>query len=236
MDYNGYVLALSTMMGEQDSGNPDFQAILPSIISLAEGRMYRDLDMLGTKFTATGALTANSRFFSLPSQTLVLDGINVIDFSGNRNQLVPTTREFLDFAWPNPINTQMPIYFAPTSQLQIALGPWPDQPYQAEVVGVATQVPLNLAPPPPPGTSGTQTTILTTYLPDAFLACSMIYATAYQKNFGQQSDDPQLAQSWESQYGSLMKSAATYEMRKKFQSEAWSSQQPNPLVGGMPRA
>src|SRR5215831_17482742 len=102
MDYNGFVLGLSTMMGEQDSSNPDFQNILPSIIAYGEGRMYRDLDMIGNKFVdASQALTALNRYFTLPSQTLILDAINVIDSQGNSNQLTPTSREFLDWSWPN---------------------------------------------------------------------------------------------------------------------------------------
>ena len=55
---------------------------------------------------------------------------------------------------------------------------------------------------------------------------SMIYISAYQRNFGRQSDDPQMAQSYEAQYNALLKGAAVEEARKKFEAAAWSSQSP----------
>jgi len=39
-----------------------------------------------------------------------------------------------------------------------------------------------------------------------------------------------MAQSWEGQYGNLMKSASVDSMRQKFVSEAWTSQSPSPLA------
>jgi hypothetical protein len=59
---------------------------------------------------------------------------------------------------------------------------------------------------------------------------SMIYISAYQRNFGRQSDDPQMAQSYESQYGMLLKSAMVEEARKKYEGAAWSSQAPAPVA------
>ena len=55
---------------------------------------------------------------------------------------------------------------------------------------------------------------------------SMIYVSAYQRNFGRQSDDPQMAQSYENQYTNLLKSAFIEEARKKFQSAGWASYSP----------
>jgi hypothetical protein len=55
---------------------------------------------------------------------------------------------------------------------------------------------------------------------------SMIYISAYQRNFGKESDDPQMAMSYENQYQLLLKSAGVEEARKKFESSAWSSQSP----------
>jgi hypothetical protein len=59
---------------------------------------------------------------------------------------------------------------------------------------------------------------------------SMIYVSAYQRNWGRQSDDPQMAQSYESQYQALMKGAMVEEYRKKFQSAAWGPQSPSPVA------
>jgi hypothetical protein len=56
---------------------------------------------------------------------------------------------------------------------------------------------------------------------------SMIYISAYQRNFGRANDDPQMAITYESQYQALLKSAMMEENRKKFEAAAWSSQSPS---------
>jgi hypothetical protein len=55
---------------------------------------------------------------------------------------------------------------------------------------------------------------------------SMIYISAYQRNFGKLNDDPQMAQTYESQYMTLLRGAAVEEARKKFEGSAWSSMSP----------
>lgn len=216
------------MMAEQDATNADFLAILPDAIAYAEGRMYREMDMLATHFTdSTTSFVSGTRTLTLPTNTLVVEQVNVITpvltqpASGTRNPLTPVTKEFLDVAWPSVTGTDLPIYFAMQDQTTIVVGPWPDGAYVAEIVGQQTQTPLS---------ASNTTTALTTYLPDVFLACSMIFASAYQKSFGAQSDNPQTAQSWENQYQTLMSSAGVIEFRKKQQSQAWTAKQPNSIA------
>ena len=55
---------------------------------------------------------------------------------------------------------------------------------------------------------------------------SMVYISAYQRNFGRMSDDPQMAVSYESQYQALVKGATVEEFRKKFEAGGWSSMSP----------
>jgi hypothetical protein len=82
-------------------------------------------------------------------------------------------------------------------------------------VGTTRPTPLSAANP---------VTFLSANLPDLLLAASMVFMAGYEKSFGAQSDDPQLAQSWETQYGKLFASANTEEARKRFAGSAWSSQ------------
>jgi hypothetical protein len=58
----------------------------------------------------------------------------------------------------------------------------------------------------------------------------MIYASAYQRNFGKEADDPQMAQSYEGQYKLLLASSGMEEARKKFQSAGWTSYSPAPAA------
>jgi hypothetical protein len=97
------------------------------------------------------------------------------------------------------------------------VGPWPDNNYTVEIVGTIR----------PASLSDVNTeTFISLYLPDLMIMASMIYVSGYQRNFGRQSDDPQMAQSYESQYQALLGPAVVEEARKKFQSGAWSSMSP----------
>ena len=46
-----------------------FQTMLPDMIDYAEQRLYRELNLIYTRSTVTGTLSANSRSFTLPNAT-----------------------------------------------------------------------------------------------------------------------------------------------------------------------
>src|SRR5262249_51920914 len=123
----------------------------------------------------------------------------------SRQALVPVSKEYINFTWPadTPLTTpSIPTMFAMLTDQTIITAPPPDQPYGVEVVGTVRPLALSAA---------NTSTLLTTFLPDVFLAASMIFASGFQKNFGSQSDNPQMAQSWETQYQSLKSSAQVEE-------------------------
>jgi hypothetical protein len=222
---------------EEDDVN--FLAILPSMIDYATLRINRDLDLLITSTSLTGEgykLTAGNRNLSfsqnLPngSYFVVSEQINLITPAGQtdpdtstRVPLLPATKEFLDAVFGSSIveNRAQPKYFAPFNDTLFLVGPIPDVDYYVEVVGTVRPAPLS---------ESTTVTFISQYLPDLLIMASMIYISAYQRNFGRQSDDPQMAQSYESQYGMLLKSAMVEEARKKFEGAAWSSQAPAPVA------
>lgn len=78
--------------------------------------------------------------------------------------------------------------------------------------------------------NGAGFTFLSQYFPDLMIMASMIYISAYQRNFGKESDDPQMAQSYEAQYKGLLQSAMVEENRKKYEGPGWSSQSPTPIA------
>ena len=137
----------------------------------------------------------------------------------SRIPLLPTTKEFLDAVYGSSFtaNRAAPRYFVPFNETLFFVGPVPDQAYPVEVVG--TYRPNSLS-------ATNKTTFISLYLPDAFVMASMVYISAYQRNFGRANDDPQMAVSYESQYQALLKSAVVEEARKKFDSSGWSSQSP----------
>jgi len=226
-DYNGFVTTLANTL-VVPSTDANFQAELPRIIDDAEQRIYRELDLLTTIVNdQSGKLTANSRSFTFPQHFVVSESINVftpVNTTTNRLQLIPTTREFLDAVYGNDTATgspSIPQYYAMMTDQTIIVGPSPDADYTVEVIGTIRPEALSATNP---------TTYLTQYLPDLFFAASMVFSTGYLQNFGAVVDNPQMAVTWESHTKELMSSANTEELRKKYQSFAWSPKQPYPVT------
>lgn len=211
----------------------NFLAILPMMIDYASLRICRDLDLMFTSVSLHGAgyrLTSGNRNLSfsqdLPNGTsfVVSEQINLITPVGQsdpdaatRTPLLPTTKEFLDAVYGSASYTGVPKYFVPFNEALFFVGPTPNASYYVEVVGTVRPASLSASVP---------VTFISEYLPDLLVMASMIYISAYQRNFGKESDDPQMAQSYESQYQLLLKSAVVEEARKKFDAAGWSSQSP----------
>jgi len=244
LTYSQYVTQIATMavVAETDAA---YVTILPQIITYAENRMYRDINFMFTSTSLHGAsfiLTPGNRNLSFninlsanldaaEGTFVVSDQINLLtDASGNaatttnpddcvRTPLLPTTKEFLDAVYGSSLtaNRGQPQYFVPFNETLFFVGPVPDQAYPVEVIG--TYRPNSLS-------ASNTTTFISLYLPDVFIMASMIYISAYQRNFGRLNDDPQMAITYESQYQALLKSALVEEARKTFESSGWSSQSP----------
>jgi hypothetical protein len=223
---NSYVDQIATMAVVQPT-DPAYLTILPQMITYAENRMYRDLDFLFTSIATTAyGLTAGNRQIAVPTGTFVVpEQINVLVGSSNpdlatRTPLLPTTKEFLDAVYGSGAvaNRGLPQYFCPFDDYTFLVGPYPDQNYACELIG--TYRPDSLS-------ATNTTTFISLYLPDLFIMASMIYISAYQRNFGKANDDPQMAVTYESQYQTLLRSAMMEENRKKFEAAAWSSQSPS---------
>jgi len=233
LTYSQYVTQIATMavVPETDS---NYLTILPQMITYAENRIYRDLDFLFTSVATTSySLSAGSRTITVPTSTFVVpEQINLITpsgtsdpNSGTRVPLLATTREYLDAVCGSSSITGQPQYFAPfmggATNWNFLVGPYPDATYTVEIVGTFR----------PDSLSATNTTtFISTYLPDVMIMASMIYISAYQRNFGRANDDPQMAITYESQYQALLKGAMAEEFRKKMEGAAWASQSTSPIA------
>lgn len=225
--YTQYVTALANTL-IVPVNDPNFLIELPNIIDDAEQRIYRELDLLNTIVRDSSAtLTANSRNFTFPQHFVVSESLNVftpVNSLTNRITLTPTTREFIDHVYGNEaaVNTpSVPIYYAMITDQTIIVGPPPDANYSLEVVGTIRPLPLSVTNP---------TTYLSLYLPDMFLAASLVFGFGYLQNYGAATDNPQSAVSWEAHYTTLAASANIEENRKKYAAQAWSPKQPAPLA------
>jgi hypothetical protein len=251
LSYNLYVTQIATMAVLQQtllttgtspnslvtSSDPNFQAIIPQMLNYAELRIQRDLDFLATQTASSSyTLTSSSNTLSVPTTDFVtVQTIYINNNSGGENTLTPVSKEFIRNVYGSSSYTAIPQYFAvygndflttsagPTNQI-ILFGPWPNTTYTATVTGTTRQPTLNNFASS--GTADTVYTFISQNLPDLLIMASMIYISAYQRNFGRESDDPAMAQSYENQYNLLLKGATVEEARKKFQAGGWTSYSP----------
>lgn len=237
MDYDAFVFAAQKTLN-YEATNTDFLDIVPRMIEYGEQRLYVEFDFLATLGSQTKALTTNNRNVTLPSNVVVCQSLNVITpaatlpDAGTRNPIIRVGIDYLNALYPSGSGATVPKFYAiigapvvgppqTVGAYTVLLGPTPDQAYNLEVIGTVRPDPLS-----PTNT----TTFLTTYCPELFFAATMIFGAGFQQAFGQQSDNPQLAQSWESQF-QLLKSVTNVEqLRVKAASVSWSPYTPSPLA------
>lgn len=248
LTYSTYVTQIAEM-AVVSADDANFQTIIPAMIQYAELRINRDLDLMSTSTSIHGdnlVISAGNRNLSLTDASgnntielpdgsgyfVVSEQLNIIMPAGRTNPdgafsyrqpITPVTKEFLDAVYGSSqsANRGVPKYYSAFNETIFFVGPVPDQDYYVEIVGTFRPNPI----------SSTNTkTFISQYLPDLFIMASMIYISAYQRNFGRQSDDPQMAQSYEAQYQALLKSAMVEEVRKKYEASAWSSQSSSPVA------
>jgi hypothetical protein len=245
LTYNGYVTQIATMavvnttttagvvVGVDDA----FNAIIPQMLNYAELRLQRDLDLLPTQTTDSYVLTSGSNELTISTDDFVTIQTILLDDGTGNVPLLPTTKEFLQNVYGSSSNTGVPSYYAMyggdratggNTDNNIILGPWPDSNYTVTLTGTIRAPTLYTFATTQD--ASTETTFISTYLPDLLIMASMIYISAFQRNFGRESDDPAMAQSYESQYQALLKGATIEEFRKKFQASAWSSMSPSPVA------
>lgn len=218
-----------------DEADSSFVQIMPQTIAYAEGRIYRELDLLATVVRdSSGTCAANSRNFTLPQSMgrfEIVKSINVITPStatvttGTRNPVTPAAQEVIDGLWPSEtaaLASTVPALFAMITDQAVIFGPPPGAAFPVEVTGFIVPTPLS---------ETNTTTYLSLYLSDLFVAASMVFMSGFMRNFsGAGSDDPQMAVNWESQYRTLFTSANVVDARQKFASSGWTSTQPEPAA------
>lgn len=237
LTYTTFVSEIATITAITSSvlvnGDNNFAGIMGGIIDYAEGRLWRDLDLPAVSVTDT-SVTCSSGVRSISLSTtqgalLVLQTVNLLTSAGatssyaTRVPLVPASQAVIDMIYPSAAssNCGQPQYFTRLSDVELVFGPTPDQAYGTEVIGTIRPAPLSAT---------TTTTWLSANIPELMVAAGMVFAAGHMRDFGSQSDNPQMAQSWETQYGILLKEMKNDSERMKFMSEGWGSQGPAPIA------
>ena len=243
LSYNQYIQSLAGMAvygASEISGIWAFtdappQLQVPMILNYAELRIQRDLDMLPAQSSNIYTLTPNNYIFQLPvDDFIIVQRAAIVTLSGSTvaavAPLVQTSQEFIQNVYGGTFNAGQPEYYAMIGDVfggnedtfnQIALGPTPNYAYSIRIHGL-TRMP-SLYKYATSGLADTSYTYISAYYPDMFIMASMIYISAFQRNFSATSDDTQMGMTYEKQYQILRLAAIDEENRKKSQGSGWSS-------------
>lgn len=227
MNYTSYEATMRNLLVIDSASNAAWVQILPSMIEYAEHRIEADLDLIATTTSDTVPCTAGRRIVDIPDCIYIVNSVNLISpaqtqpDNGERIPLQRVSVEAMNYMWPTAADTGTPQNYAILNDTVCILGPTPDAAYKAEFYGILQLTPLS---------STNQTNWISVNMPDLLIAASMVFGAGWQRDFGAQSDDPRVSQSWEAQYQSLLKSETVQALRQFSRANAWSPFQPNPVA------
>lgn len=242
LSFNAWVQAVGVMsvaITQETAGVYGFvdaplQNVLPQILSYAEGRIQRDIDALQARSSNTYALTPGVNLFSIPvNDFLVVETFEITQVSNgsvvNSWPLLPVSREFIQNCYGGLFKAGNPKYFAmygdtfgdgANTSVNVLLGPPPNQAFPVRVTGVIRMP--SLYQYAVAGPADTSYTYISQWLPDLLLMASMIFISAYQRNFSATADSKDMPVNYEQQYRTLLAGAIGEENRKKQMGSGWS--------------
>ena len=247
LSYNTFLSTLCTMAVVQYTtpagivvpSDPAVVAILPALFDYAELRIQRDLDLSQGQYANNSyTLTSGTNTLSLSVNDFIVVQTVAYVSSTKTIPMLPSSKEFIQTSYNDTSYLAPPAYFAAyggdlatagTVSQNLIFGPTPDQSYPLVITGLQ-RMPSLYGFGSSNTTAGTSYTFISTYLPDLLVTAAMIFISGYQRNFGRESDDPQMSVSWESQYQALLKGATIEEYRRKFQASAWTSLSSSPVA------
>lgn len=243
LSWNAFVAQLGLLVpvgttnfaGITTLNDTNLQAALPMVLNYAELRIQRDLDLLPAQASNVYTLTPGSYIFPLPvDDFIVVQRIVVEQLSGSQvvstAPLLQVSQEFIQNVYGGLATPGTPQYYAMVGDNfgnggdvnnNISFGPTPNYPYTIRVHGLIRTP--SLFKSAVAGIADTQYTYISSYYPDLLIIASMLYVSAFQRNWSAMADDSPMGQAYEKQYQVLRIGAVQEENRKKSQGSGWSS-------------
>jgi hypothetical protein len=138
-------LAIEMAVPNNDPTDPQFIAILPTLIDQAEQRCYRDLDLLYLTTTHNITLVPNTNNVDISlyqPQVLILEDVWVILPAGVTNPdlaeivpVYPASFEWVRMVYGNSAQKGPPNYYFMISDHLVGWGPFPDAAYTVIIKG-----------------------------------------------------------------------------------------------------
>jgi hypothetical protein len=175
----------------------ELAAALDTIISLAELRVYRELDLRIFRKSAAGAATAGSQYLPLPADCLVVRALRLSSGIHLLNRDESFIREF----WPDPSILSGPRYYASWDESTVILAPTPNQSYAVQLV--YTRQPAGIGP-------GNTTTWLSLQAYDLLLYACLLEAAGFLEGV-----TPERMEMYQTRYADAAQRVQTQDARNR---------------------
>lgn len=217
MTYDELVARLQAHAAELMSEDAEFAIAMPGMIQAGELRCLRDCDFPSARKTQSLAIGAGVVAIAPPPDLVVPRAAWLVTGAGEtvRSEVQRRDASFLREYWPDTSVTGVPKYFATTDETSILICPPPAVPTRLDME--YTFRPAGLSPSNPE-------TWLSLRYPDLLFFAVMVLVTGYQKNFGQQAEDPRMSASWAGLYDQALAVARNEAATGK----GWGASDPTP--------
>jgi len=159
-----------------ESTESSFVTNLPTFITTAEERIFKNVQLDDFRKNQVGNLTASGTYLECPTDYLAPFSLAVIDSSSNYNYLLLKQVSFIRDFTPNASTTGLPKYYAEFDDNTFIVAPTPDSTYEVELHYYYRPASLT-------STTGSETTWLSKNAPNAILYGSLVEACTYLKNY-----------------------------------------------------
>lgn len=169
MTYDSLVNDISTYLERTDAATLEK---IPQFIMFAEQVIATDLKFLGNLNVVQSNMVAGEDIIDKPARWRKTVSMN-ITVDGKRQPVLLRTYEYLREYWPDPAQTDTPLYYCDYDYTHWLVAPTPDTNYTFEVLYYQRVPPLS---------SANQTNWFTEYAPQAMLYGSLLQAMPFLKN------------------------------------------------------
>lgn len=187
--YDSLVADISSYLERTDQATLEK---IPTFIMLAEQVIASQIKFLGNLTVNTSTMTASQPIIDKPARWHKTVSMNVT-IDGQKVPILLRKYEYLREYWPDPIQTDVPKFYADYDYTHWLVAPTPAQNYDFEVLYYERIQPLD---------SSNQTNWFTIYAPQALLYGSLLQAMPFLKN------DDRIPM-WQAQYDLIMKTLKT---------------------------
>lgn len=191
-----YTSLISDIPTYAERNDTPFTDQVPRLIMLAENRIAREAKQLGAQRNVTGTLNGN--VLAKPERWNETLSFSITTASGT-SYLRYRTLEYLRVYWPNPAQTDVPVFYSDYGYEHFLIAPSPASNYTFQ---------LSYYERPDPLGTENETNWYTQYASDVLFNACMVEAQTFLKR-------PELLQMWMAQYDRSLQSLIGTSIERK---------------------